>query len=105
MEEEKKRKEIGGGGAVAVVASGTEVRPGAGLPIGAVTGTGTGTGTGDPTRIGHVQDERISRLIWLGYLAGSKVASEGARKNVVEAVVDLVGRPVGTFNTVEAIVP
>jgi hypothetical protein len=47
-------------------------------------------------RIGSVADERISRLIWLNYLAGAKVASEGARQSVVEGVLKLVERPVGT---------
>ena len=47
-------------------------------------------------RMGEVRDERISRLVWLGYLAGKNVASEAARKSVVEGVVELVERPVGT---------
>ncbi len=47
-------------------------------------------------RLGGVDDERISRLIWLGYLAGKNVSSEGARKSVVDGVMDFVGRPVGT---------
>lgn len=49
--------------------------------------------------LGSVQDERIGRLLWLGYLAGRTVASEGARKNVVEGVMDLVERPIGTVET------
>ncbi|KAI9887527.1 MAG: Altered inheritance of mitochondria protein 18 mitochondrial [Watsoniomyces obsoletus] len=47
-------------------------------------------------KIGRIQDERISRLLWLQYLAGKKVASESLRTNVVEGVVELMGRPVGT---------
>jgi Chalcone isomerase like len=47
-------------------------------------------------RLGGVDDERISRLIWLGYLAGKNVSSEGARKSVVEGLMDFVERPVGT---------
>lgn len=47
-------------------------------------------------RLGGVDDERISRLIWLGYLAGKNVSSEGARKSVVDGVMDFVERPVGT---------
>ncbi|KAK2774103.1 Altered inheritance of mitochondria protein 18 mitochondrial [Onygenales sp. PD_12] len=46
--------------------------------------------------LGEVRDERISRLVWMGYLAGKKVASEGARKSVVEGVMEIVERPVGT---------
>lgn len=49
--------------------------------------------------LGGVQDERISRLVWLGYLAGDNVASEGARKSVVEGVVELGARPIGTVET------
>jgi hypothetical protein len=45
---------------------------------------------------GGVLDERISRLIWLGYLGGKNVSSEGARKGVVDGIVELVERPVGT---------
>ncbi|KAL9618938.1 MAG: hypothetical protein Q9160_006402 [Pyrenula sp. 1 TL-2023] len=47
-------------------------------------------------RVGGVADERISRLIWLGYLAGKNVSSEGARRSVVEGVMEFVERPVGT---------
>lgn len=46
--------------------------------------------------LGAVQDERISRLVWLGYLAGKNPSSEGARQNVVQGVIELVERPVGT---------
>lgn len=54
----------------------------------------TGMGT-----IGRVSEERISRLLWLNYLAGSKVASEPARKNIVEGIMEFVERPVGTVAT------
>ena len=49
--------------------------------------------------LGQVSDERISRLVWLGYLAGKNVASEGARKSVIAGVMELVERPVGTVET------
>lgn len=49
--------------------------------------------------IGRVADERISRLLWLNYLAGSKVASEPARKNIVEGIMEFVERPIGTVAT------
>lgn len=49
--------------------------------------------------LGGVQDERVSRLVWLGYLAGDNVASEGARKSIVEGVMELGGRPIGTVET------
>lgn len=49
--------------------------------------------------MGVVKDERISRLLWLGYLAGGRVASEEARRSVVDGVMDLVGRPIGTVET------
>ncbi|KAI1329104.1 chalcone-flavanone isomerase-domain-containing protein [Xylariaceae sp. FL0255] len=54
----------------------------------------TGMGT-----IGRVDDERLSRLLWLNYLAGSKVASEPARKNIVEGIMEFVERPIGTVAT------
>ncbi|KAG4030424.1 hypothetical protein MFRU_012g01580 [Monilinia fructicola] len=47
-------------------------------------------------RLGEVRDERVSRSIWLGYLAGAQVSSEEARRNIVEGVMGLVERPVGT---------
>lgn len=50
-------------------------------------------------RIGGVSDERISRLVWMGYLAGNNVASSGARKSVVDGVMELVERPIGTVDT------
>ncbi|KAL8993137.1 MAG: hypothetical protein Q9169_006580 [Polycauliona sp. 2 TL-2023] len=49
--------------------------------------------------MGGLKDERISRLVWLGYLAGGNVASEGARKSVVEGVMEIVERPIGTIDT------
>ncbi|OJJ47591.1 hypothetical protein ASPZODRAFT_63725 [Penicilliopsis zonata CBS 506.65] len=46
--------------------------------------------------MGRVTDERIGRLVWLNYLAGKTVASESARQSVVEGVMGIVERPVGT---------
>ncbi|KAJ5584773.1 uncharacterized protein N7459_004573 [Penicillium hispanicum] len=46
--------------------------------------------------MGRVADERISRLVWLNYLAGKTVSSEGARKNIVDGLMTMVERPVGT---------
>ena len=50
-------------------------------------------------RLGGVDDERISRMIWLGYLGGKNVSSEGARKSVVDGVMEYVERPIGTVAT------
>ncbi|TGJ87183.1 hypothetical protein E0Z10_g1620 [Xylaria hypoxylon] len=49
--------------------------------------------------IGRVNDERISRLLWLNYLAGKQVASEPARTNIVEGIMEFVERPIGTVAT------
>lgn len=49
--------------------------------------------------MGVVEDERISRLLWLNYLAGSKVASEAARESIITGVMEFVERPVGTVAT------
>ncbi|KAL9575870.1 MAG: hypothetical protein Q9212_007615, partial [Teloschistes hypoglaucus] len=49
--------------------------------------------------VGGMKDERISRLVWLGYLAGWNVASEGARESVVNGIMEIVGRPIGTIGT------
>lgn len=46
--------------------------------------------------IGTVDDERVSRALWLNYLAGAKVASEPARASIVEGIMEFVERPVGT---------
>ena len=46
--------------------------------------------------IGRINDKRIARLVWLGYLGGKDVSSEAARKSVVDGVMELVERPVGT---------
>ena len=54
---------------------------------------------GKMSSIGKVGDERISRLVWMGYLTGDNVASEEARKSIVEGVMDIVGRPIGTIET------
>ncbi|TDZ16106.1 Altered inheritance of mitochondria protein 18 [Colletotrichum orbiculare MAFF 240422] len=45
---------------------------------------------------GKVDDERVSRLLWLNWLAGSKVASEAARTSIIDGVMEFVERPVGT---------
>lgn len=49
--------------------------------------------------LGKLEDERISRQIWMGYLGGKNVSSEGARKSIVDGVMELVERPVGTLGT------
>ncbi|KAL3471570.1 chalcone-flavanone isomerase-domain-containing protein [Aspergillus californicus] len=49
--------------------------------------------------MGRVSDERISRLVWLNYLAGKNVSSEPARRSVVDGVMGIVERPVGTLVT------
>ncbi|MCJ1327154.1 Altered inheritance of mitochondria protein 18 mitochondrial [Thelotrema lepadinum] len=49
--------------------------------------------------MGELRDERVSRSIWLGYLAGDSVASPAARQSVVDGVMEAVGRPVGTLET------
>ena len=51
---------------------------------------------GETIWMGEVPDERISRLLWLNYLAGKSVSSEDARKNVVDGCMEIVSRPVGT---------
>lgn len=61
-------------------------------------------GSGDiakPERsvVGMVADERVSRLLWLHYLAGKSVASESARQNIIEGIMEFVERPVGTVAT------
>jgi hypothetical protein len=50
-------------------------------------------------RLGQVDDERISRVVWLNYLAGKTVASEGARKSIIDGVMEFVERPIGTVAT------
>lgn len=48
---------------------------------------------------GKLADERIARLVWLGYLGGKNVSSEPARKSVVEGIMELVERPIGSVET------
>lgn len=50
-------------------------------------------------KLGEVKDERVSRLIWLGYLGGKTVSSEGARQSIVHGCMEYVERPVGTVAT------
>ncbi len=49
--------------------------------------------------MGELEDERVSRLVWLGYLGGKTVASEGARANIVDGIMEIVERPIGTVET------
>jgi len=53
--------------------------------------------TNKPEHFGAIDDERIARLIWLGYLGGKGVSSEDTRKNIIDGIIDLVSRPVGTL--------
>lgn len=46
--------------------------------------------------MGHMADERISRLVWMIYLAGKNVSSEPARQSIVDGVMGIVERPIGT---------
>ncbi|KUJ21229.1 putative altered inheritance of mitochondria protein 18, mitochondrial [Mollisia scopiformis] len=50
-------------------------------------------------RLGDVADERLSRALWLNYLAGKTVASEPARKSIIDGIMEYVERPVGTVAT------
>lgn len=49
--------------------------------------------------MGSVVDERVSRALWMNYLGGTPIASEIARKNIVEGIMEFVERPVGTVAT------
>lgn len=53
-------------------------------------------GRGNLERLGELKDERISKLIWLNYLAGKKVSSEPARQDIARGAVALAERPLGT---------
>jgi hypothetical protein len=55
--------------------------------------------TGDRLKMGDIADERVGRLLWLGYLAGKTVSSEPTRQSVVEGCMEFVERPVGTVAT------
>ncbi|PSN68095.1 hypothetical protein BS50DRAFT_600044 [Corynespora cassiicola Philippines] len=51
---------------------------------------------GEVVKMGTVQDERVSRLVYLLYLGGQNVSSEEARKNIVDGCIGITERPVGT---------
>ena len=63
------------------------------------TGGSTARKEGRMRLLGTVDDERVSRLVWMGYLAGQKIASEGARQSIVDGVMEMVERPLGTIET------
>ncbi|CAK7228939.1 hypothetical protein SCUCBS95973_007050 [Sporothrix curviconia] len=46
--------------------------------------------------LGSVRDERVSRSLWLNYVAGGSVASEAARQSIADGLVEFVERPIGT---------
>jgi len=56
-------------------------------------------GKGEALDFGHIADERIARLIWLGYLGGKNVSSEAARRGIVDGIMELVERPIGSVET------
>lgn len=49
--------------------------------------------------LGSISDERVSRLIWLGYLAGDKVSSKAAREGVVDGCITFAARPIGSVES------
>jgi len=53
-----------------------------------------GEGEKELVLLGEVGDRRVSTALWLCYLAGAKVASEPARKSVIEGLTKLVERPI-----------
>ncbi|KAG0634299.1 chalcone-flavanone isomerase-domain-containing protein [Tuber brumale] len=59
-------------------------------------GRGDGKLGSNTVRLGDIRDYRVGLALWLGYLAGEKVASVPARESMVEGLVELVGRPVGS---------
>ncbi|KAK2043820.1 chalcone-flavanone isomerase [Colletotrichum somersetense] len=63
------------------------------------SGSSSSSGSHGRQTIGRVQDERVSRLLWLNWLAGKSVASEPARQSIVDGVMEFVERPVGTVAT------
>ncbi|KAL1887270.1 hypothetical protein Sste5346_010328 [Sporothrix stenoceras] len=46
--------------------------------------------------LGCVNDERVSRALWLNYLGGANVASEAARQSIANGMIEFVERPIGT---------
>jgi len=46
--------------------------------------------------VGTMKDQRISRQVWLGYVGGKNVSSEKARESIVDGILELVERPLGT---------
>ena len=46
--------------------------------------------------VGTMKDQRISRQVWLGYVGGKNVSSEKARESIVNGILELVERPLGT---------
>ena len=66
---------------------------------GAAEGQDSTPKQGKMSLLGGLKDERVSRLIWMGYLAGQNVASDEAREHVVDGVMDIIERPIGTVET------
>ncbi|KAF2450019.1 hypothetical protein P171DRAFT_428127 [Karstenula rhodostoma CBS 690.94] len=58
--------------------------------------TKKGEKMGENTKLGSVQDERVSKLVWQVYLSGQNVSSEAARKSIVDGCIGITERPVGT---------
>ncbi|RKF61149.1 Altered inheritance of mitochondria protein 18, mitochondrial [Golovinomyces cichoracearum] len=53
------------------------------------------SGDKDREKLGELHDERVSRAIWMGYLAGKSVACEGVREGVIASLLKFVERPIG----------
>lgn len=68
-------------------------------PTGRNDGRIGGDGDAEKDRVvvlGSVGDGRLSTALWMCYVGAGKVASEPARRSVVEGLLALVERPVGT---------
>lgn len=58
-----------------------------------------GDNSGAFQKLGDIRDDRISRALWLCYLAGKTVASPPARESIVDGLLAMVERPSATLGT------
>ncbi|KAF8251830.1 hypothetical protein K440DRAFT_538232 [Wilcoxina mikolae CBS 423.85] len=48
-------------------------------------------------KLGELKDPRVSKALWLCYLAGAKPASEPARESIVDGMLEMASRPTATL--------
>jgi hypothetical protein len=66
-------------------------------PSGRNDGGFGGEGENAVQKLGELKDPRVSKALWLCYLAGAKPASAPAKESIVDGMLEMASRPAATL--------